>query len=134
MLKPELLENNFQNLNIFQVEFLNKYCDLITHRVKQITGEEICLVGSVAKILHGEISAENYVIKDIDFIVTLSAFQKLIKFKKEILPEAYTLEQRPERLIFYMPNFAIEIWNHKERNTDKQKLYFNNKIPYLYAN
>lgn len=132
MLKPETHENNFQDLKIFEVGFLNEYCDLISSRIEQFTGEKIFLVGSVAKILHGEID-ESYIIKDIDFIVSIGAFQKLIKCKKEILPEAITIEQRPERLIFYLPNFAIEIWNYLERNTDKQKKYFKNKIPYLYA-
>lgn len=125
-------ENNFQDLNVFEFTQLNIYCDLLSSRIKKITNEDIFLVGSVAKILHGEIP-ESYIIKDIDFIVSLSAFQKLIRHRKEILPEAITMEQRPERLIFYLPNFAIEIWNYLERNTDKQKKYFKEKIPYLYA-
>ncbi|WP_313091954.1 hypothetical protein [Chryseobacterium flavum] len=126
-------ENNFQELQIFEAPILNESCDLISKRVKNITGEDIYLVGSVSKILNGDLP-EEYKIKDIDFIVSMAAFQKLIRNKESLFPEARTIEQRPERLIIYLNNFAIEIWNYLERNTDKKKKYFKNKIPYLYAN
>ncbi|MFY7814917.1 MAG: hypothetical protein ACOVRK_06955 [Chryseobacterium taeanense] len=126
-------ENNFQELHIFEAPILNECCDLLCERVKKITGEDIYLVGSVSKILHGDLT-EEYTIKDIDFIVSMAGFQKLIRNKDSLFPEARTIEQRPERLIIYLNNFAIEIWNYLERNTDKKKKYFKNKIPYLYAN
>lgn len=103
---------------------------MLYQRVKEITGEELYLVGSVSKILNGNLS-EDYKIKDIDFIVSMAAFQQLVRKKELLFPEALTIEQRPERLIIYLPNFAIEVWNYLERNTDKEKKYFKNKIPYL---
>lgn len=132
-LKTEMQENNFQELQIFEAPILNECCDLIAERVKNITGEDIYLVGSVSKILHGDLT-EDYKVKDIDFIISMAGFQKLIRNKEFLFPEARTIEQRPERLIIYLSNFAIEIWNYLERNTDKKKKYFKNKIPYLYAN
>ncbi|MGC5744363.1 hypothetical protein [Chryseobacterium sp. NFX27] len=126
-------ENNFQELQIFEAPILNECCDLLSKRVKNITGEDIYLVGSVSKILNGDLT-EEYKVKDIDFIVSMAGFQKLIRNKETLFPEARTIEQRPERLIIYLNNFAIEIWNYLERNTDKKKKYFKNKIPYLYAN
>ena len=123
-------ENNFQNLEIFEAPFLNKYCDILINNVKKITGDDMYLVGSVSKILNGDFT-EEYKIKDIDFIVSMVSFQKLIKSKDLVFPMARTIEQRPERLIIYIHNFAIEIWNYLERNTDKTKKLYKNKIPYL---
>lgn len=125
-------ENNFQELQVFEAAILNECCDLLRERVKKITGEDIYLVGSVSKILHGDLTVE-YKVKDIDFIVSMASFQKLIRNKESLFPEARTIEQRPERLIIYLNNFVIEIWNYLERNTEKKKKYFKNKIPYLYA-
>lgn len=124
-------ENHFKELHIFESEVLNACCDQITAAVKKITGENLHLVGSVAKILHGEFD-ENYKIKDIDFAVSIVAFQKLIRNKSSIFPEARTIEERPERLIIYINSFAIEIWNYLDRSTCKKKI-FKHKIPYLYA-
>jgi len=129
-LKTEMQENNFQELQIFESAILNECCDLISQRAKELTGESLYLVGSVSKILNGDFT-EEYKIKDIDFIVSMAGFQKLIRNKDLLFPEARTIEQRPERLIIYLNSFAIEIWNYLERNTDKQKKLFKNKIPYL---
>lgn len=129
-MRPEIHVNNFQELNVFEVQILNKYCDLLCSRVIEITGENLFLVGSVAKILNGDLQ-ESYIIKDIDFIISMIGFQKLLINKNQIFPEARTIEQRPERLIIYLNNFAIEIWNYLERNTDKTKKYYKNKIGYL---
>lgn len=123
-------ENNFQKLEIFEAPILNNYCDILVNNVKKITDEDIYLVGSVSKILNGDFS-EEYKIKDIDFIVSMVSFQKLIRNKEFLFPMARTIEERPERLIIYIKNFAIEIWNYLERNTDKTKKLYKNKIPYL---
>lgn len=123
-------ENNFQNLEIFESPILNNYCDILVNNVKEITGENMYLVGSVSKILNGDYT-EEYKIKDIDFIVSMVSFQKLIRNKDLLFPMALTIEQRPERLIIYIHNFAIEIWNYLERNTNKTKKLYKNKIPYL---
>ena len=58
-------------------------------------------------------------------------FQKLIRNKNSLFPMAKMIEERPERLIIYLQNFAIEIWNYLERNTDKTKKLYKDKIPYL---
>ena len=63
------VENNFKELNIFEREELNQYCDLLVHRIKEITGVPPYLVGSVAKIMSGHLP-EDYEIKDIDFIIS----------------------------------------------------------------
>ena len=123
-------ENNFKKLEIFEEPVLNEYCDILVAKVKEITGENLYLVGSVSKILNGDFT-EEYKIKDIDFIVSMVGFQKLIRNKDILFPLAKTIEQRPERLIIYLHNFAIEIWNYMERNTDKTKKLYKNKIPYL---
>lgn len=123
-------ENNFQKLEIFEAPVLNQYCDILVENVRRITGEDLFLVGSVSKILNGDFT-EDYKIKDIDFIISMVGFQKLLLSKNKILPLAKTIEQRPERLIIYLPNFAIEIWNFLERNTDKTKKLYKEKIPYL---
>ncbi|MBQ0152534.1 MAG: hypothetical protein KBS61_06540 [Chryseobacterium sp.] len=123
-------ENNFHNLEIFEESVLNKYCDILVQKVFEITDENIYLVGSVAKILNGDFT-EEYKIKDIDFIISMVGFQKLIRNKNTLFPMAKMIEQRPERLIIYLPNFAIEIWNYLERNTDKTKKLYKNKIHYL---
>lgn len=124
------MDENFKNLKIFEAPMLNEWCDLLIQRVKKITGEDLFLVGSVSKILHGDLP-EDYKIKDIDFIISMAGFQKLRMNRDSLFPEAWTIEIRPERLIIYFNNFAIEIWNYLERNTDKQKKKFKNKILYL---
>ncbi|WP_139423356.1 hypothetical protein [Chryseobacterium mulctrae] len=123
-------ENNFQNLEIFEAPVLNEYCDILVKNVREITGENLYLVGSVSKILNGDFT-EEYRIKDIDFIVSMIGFQKLIRNKNILFPMAKMIEERPERLIIYLQNFAIEIWNYLERNTDKTKKLYKDKIPYL---
>ena len=122
--------NNFQKLNVFENYHLNVFCDILAKNVNQITGESLFLVGSVSKIMNGDLP-EDYKIKDIDFIISMVGFQQLIRKKDELFPLAKTIEQRPERLIIYLENFAIEIWNYLERNTDKTKKLYKNKIPYL---
>ena len=122
--------NNFKNLKIFERKELNQYCDLLVHRIKEITGVEPYLVGSVAKIMSGHLP-EDYEIKDIDFIISSFEFRKLLPNRNSLFPESRSIELRPERLIVHLPNFAIEIWNYKERNTDKEPKIYKNKIHYL---
>lgn len=124
------VENNFKKLKIFERKELNLYCDLLVHRIKEITGVPPYLVGSVAKILSGHLP-EDYEIKDIDFIVSSLEFRKLLPHRNTIFPEAKSVEMRPERLILHLENFAIEIWNSKEKNTDKTPKIYKHKIHYL---
>lgn len=124
------VENNFEELHIFEASILNQYCDILVNRVKEITGENIYLVGSVSKIM-SEHLPEDYKIKDIDFILSIPAFRKLLPHRKTFFPEAKSVEMRPERLIIHLHNFAIEIWNYMERNIDKEPKIYKEKIHYL---
>ena len=124
------MENNFKDLKIFEREELNQYCDLLVHRIKEITGVSPYLVGSVAKIMSGHLP-EDYEIKDIDFIVSSFEFRKLLPHRNSLFPEAKSVEMRPERVIIHLEKFAIEIWNYKERNIDKEPKIYKNKIHYL---
>ena len=124
------MENNFKDLKIFERKELNQYCDLLVHRIKEITGVSPYLVGSVAKIMSGHLP-EDYEIKDIDFIISSFEFRKLLSHRNSLFPEAKSVEMRPERLIIYILNIAIEIWNYKERNIDKEPKIYKNKIHYL---
>lgn len=123
-------ENNFQELQIFEAPVLNQYCDLLVNRIKAITGENIYLVGSVSQILSAHLP-EDYRVKDIDFILSIPGFRKLLPHRATFFPEAKSVELRPERLIIHLHNFAIEIWNYMERNTDKSPKIYKNKIHYL---
>ena len=129
-LKTELPVNNFQQLHVFEAEKLNEYCDSLVSRIKEITGENAYLVGSVSKLLSEDLP-EDYLIKDIDFIVSFSAFRKLIQHKNTLLSAAKTTELRPERIIIYLNNIVIEIWNFMEKNIDKEPKLYKNKIHYL---
>ena len=124
------VENNFKDLKIFENDKLNEYCDLLVYRIKEITGVPPYLVGSVAKIMSGHLP-EDYEIKDIDFIISSFEFRKLLPHRNSLFPESRSIELRPERLIIHLPNFAIEIWNFKENNTDKIAKIYKNKINYL---
>ena len=124
------VENNFKDLKIFERKELNQYCDLLVHRIKEITGVSPYLVGSVAKIMSGHLP-EDYEIKDIDFIISSFEFRKLLPNRNSLFPESRSIELRPERLIVHLEKFAIEIWNYKERNTDKEPKIYKNKIHYL---
>lgn len=125
-----LPENNFQALAIFERAELNEFCDRLVHTVKMITGAELQLVGSVAKIMSGHLP-EDYQIKDIDFILPVPAFRKLLPHRTTFFPEAKSVEMRPERLIIHLERFAIEIWNYAERNTDKEPKIYKEKIKFL---
>lgn len=124
------MENNFKDLKIFESQFLNEICDSLVYQVKKITGEDLYLVGSVAKIMSNHLP-DDYAIKDIDFIVSSKAFRKLLPHRNSLVKNYRMIESRPERIIIYLDKFAIEIWNYKEQNTDKTPKIFNNKIHYL---
>lgn len=124
------VENNFQDLQIFESAMLNEYCDEIVNNIKSITGEDTFLVGSVAKVLSGHLP-EDYKIKDIDFVVSEISFRRLLQHRKTFFPKAKTVELRPERMIVHLEKFCIEIWNLWKTNTDKEPKLYKNKINYL---
>lgn len=120
--------NNFQELQIFEAPELNRICDSLVNRIKELTGENIILVGSVSKVLSGDLP-ESYQIKDIDFAVFNSDFRKLQNCRHTLLKEAKSVEMIPRRIIIYLPYIAVEIWNANDVNPDIQ--LFKNKIPYI---
>ena len=123
-----LQENNFQEIQVFESPDLNKICDLITNKIFEITGSKPLLIGSVSKLMSGNLP-EDYQIKDIDFAVFKNEFRMLQYRKNEILQGALMTEITPRRIIIYLPAFAIEIWNANDK--DPVIELFKNKIPYI---
>lgn len=120
--------NNFQELRVFEAPELNRICDSLVSRIKELTGEDIFLVGSVSKVLSGDLP-ETYQIKDIDFAVFNNDFRKIQNCRHSILEEAKSVELAPRRIIIYLPYIAVEIWKANDINPDIQ--LFKNKIPYI---
>lgn len=120
--------NNFQELQVFEAPELNRICDSLVNRIKELTGENIFLVGSVSKVLSGDLP-ENYQIKDIDFAVFNNDFRKLQSCRHNLLEDAKSVELAPRRIIIYLPYIAVEIWNANDINPVIQ--LFKNKIPYI---
>lgn len=120
--------NNFQELQVFEAPELNRICDSLVNKIKELTGEDIFLVGSVSKVLNDDLP-EGYQIKDIDFAVFNNAFRKLQNCRHSLLEEAKSVELVPRRIIIYLPYIAIEIWNANDINPDIK--LFKNKIPYI---
>ena len=120
--------NNFRELQVFEAPELNRICDALMAKIKEVTGKNAFLVGSVCKILNGDLP-ENYQIKDIDFAVFNSEFRKLQNCRHFLLEEAMSVEIVPRRIIIYLPFIAIEIWNANDINPEI--VLFKNKIPYI---
>lgn len=120
--------NNFQELQVFEAPELNRICDSLVNKIKELTGENIFLVGSVSKVLSGDLP-ESYQIKDIDFAVFNNDFRKLQNSRHTLLEEAKSVELAPRRIIIYLPFIAVEIWNANDINPDIQ--LFKNKIHYI---
>lgn len=119
---------NFKDLKIFEDEQVNEFCDVITDIVRDITGEELALCGSVAKHLHGSIS-EDYAPKDIDFVVDKEAFYKLYRAFPMDIDKVISFEFQPLRIILWTElEVGVEIWLQNQEN--EQKLMYNKKIPY----
>ncbi len=123
--------NNFQELHIFEAPELNRICDSLVNKIKELTGGNIFLVGSVSKLLSGDLP-ESYQIKDIDFIVFNNDFRKIQNNRHSLLEAAKSVELAPRRIIIYLPAIAVEIWNANDINPDIK--LFKNKIPYINAN
>lgn len=119
----------FQELKVFEMQYINQLCDELCQFVKDTTRGELMVCGSVAKIFSGMYS-EDYTPKDIDFLVTPWVFrllnERLRKFQN---PNIITIEYRPCRYIVYTSDVAIEIWKGPFRyplTIEK----FKNKITY----
>ena len=125
--------NYFQRLKIFENENINKTCDELSQWVKEETGCELMIIGSVAKICAGEFSEDDQP-KDIDFAVVRGAFSHLERYLTQ-MKNVEMIEHRPRRMILYsQEKICIEIWRIPSLDIEKeQKKYYKNLIPYLYG-
>lgn len=128
-----MLEDNFQNLQIFEENEINKFCDLLTQEVFNITGKKPHLVGSIAKMLNGNLDS-SYTPKDVDFAIDNISFRKVLHHhqnRSELFSFARMVETRPERFIIYLDNKCLELWNFFYKNHNETLEYYKNKIPFL---
>lgn len=119
----------FQELKIFENEKLNILCDRLSQIVREITGEELMLCGSVAKKLHGTLP-EDYEPKDVDFVVEREAFNKLYRAFPMEIEGVVAFEFQPIKILLWTPSLGacVEIWLLREF---EQKLKYQSKIPYI---
>mgnify|MGYP000056182158 CR=1 FL=1 len=123
-------ENNFQEVEVFEDAFMNEFCDTLTAKVKEITGEELFICGSLARMFSGELS-EDYTPKDVDFVVSKGAFI-LLSRNPLVLQGVVMVEKRPDRIVFFLENkHCVELWIFLKEDEGKSKQYFKNKILYL---
>lgn len=121
-------ENNFQKLNIFEDDIVNKACDHLIEITKEITSEDLLLWGSVAKILDEKLP-KFYEPKDADFVLSPWAF-RLLKSQLREFENVLSIEVRPNRIILYISSkICIEIFE-KNTNNFTHKIY-KSKIKYV---
>lgn len=124
------VENNFQDLQIFEDPDVNQICDDLYNLICNTTKEEILVVGSIAKLFEEQLEPD-YIPKDIDFVVSKGVFRRMRGFRKEDFTSVKMIERRPERIIFYTDKLAVEVWEYADENIDREKKYYKEKIPYL---
>ena len=121
----------FTSLNVFNDDRLNTYLDTIYSAVLEVfTTEHLPVVcGSVAKVMQG-VYSENYLVKDIDFIVESWQVHRYLEHQLPLLFPNDRIEVRPERVILFTPFIAIEFWRPNEsiqtalyKNLIKYKCY-----------
>lgn len=122
-------ENNFQRLKVFENPQINSLCDDMFHFVKNNLGEELLIVGSVAKVFANQLS-KDYEPKDIDMVVSKQCFRKL-SGSFPFFENVTMLEKNPQRIILYTPTMAIEVWEFAQENINRPKKYYKQLIPYL---
>lgn len=124
------VENNFEELHIFEDKDMNKVCDALFNFVKKHSGEEISICGSIARIFSDKLPSI-YKPKDVDFVVSKSAFVQLTRMKIN-MNNIVTIEKQPNRLIFYtLGSACVELWAFDSEDENKVKKYYKNKISYL---
>ncbi|MCO4303706.1 hypothetical protein [Riemerella anatipestifer] len=111
--------NAFQELNIFENPEINKVCDALFTKVKQLTNEDLSVCGSMAKVFDGTLP-KDYQPKDLDLVISQWGF-RLLTSNLEELEGVLMIEKLPSRVILYLKGlFQIEIWekqyNFKEMN------------------
>lgn len=120
--------NHFQNLNIFENKEINRLCDTLSYLAKKITGEELKICGSMAKVFDGRLP-KNYRPKDVDFTLPNYAFRLLKNQIPTEIEDVIMIEKQPDRIILYA-GVCLEIWRDVD-NIGKEKKYYKTKIPYL---
>ena len=125
--------NNFQELEVLALTEINQLCDELAELVDRLSGEEIVLCGSLAKLFAKNIP-EDYLIKDVDFVVSRDVF-KILQRQSCELHAVVSVEKTPERIILHTPHrICVEIWNTQPKNETETKKYYQNKIPYFIEN
>lgn len=101
----------FTSLNVFNDVRLNAYLDTIYSAVLEVfTTEQLPVVcGSVAKVMQG-VYSENYLAKDIDFVVESWQVHRYLEHQLPLLFPNDRIEVRPERVILFTSFIAIEFW------------------------
>lgn len=121
----------FTSLNVFNDARLNAYLDTIYSAILEVfTTEQLPVVcGSVAKVMQG-VYSENYLAKDIDFVVESWQVHRYLEHQLPLLFPNDRIEVRPERVILFTPFIAIEFWRPNEsiqtalyKNLIKYKCY-----------
>lgn len=120
---------NFQELKIFENEKINKICDELCRLTKTITGKELIICGSMAKVFAGQLP-QNYHPKDVDFTVSQWDFRKIKNHLPNTIEGVIMIEKQPQRIILFA-GICIEIWASQPENEMKKKCYYQTKIPYL---
>lgn len=118
----------FTTLNIFDDTRINTYLDTIYSAVLEVfTTEHLPVVcGSVAKVMQG-VYSDNYLAKDIDFIVESWQVHRYLEYQLPLLFPNDRIEVRPERVILFTPFIAIEFWRP---NKSIQTALYKNLIKY----
>ena len=91
--------NNFQELEVLALPEINQLCDELAELVDRLSGEEIVLCGSLAKLFAKNIP-EDYLIKDVDFVVSRDVF-KILQRQSCELHAVVSVEKTPERIILH---------------------------------
>ncbi|AFR36230.1 hypothetical protein [Riemerella anatipestifer] len=120
--------NAFQELNIFENTEINKVCDALFTKVKQLTNEDLSICGSMAKVFDGTLP-EDYQPKDLDLVISQWGF-RLLTSNLEELEGVLMIEKLPGRIILYLKAYlCIEIWMESSKFNFTPKFY-KNKLKY----
>ncbi|MBT0551167.1 hypothetical protein [Riemerella anatipestifer] len=127
-MQEELSYNTFRELNIFENLEINKVCDALFTKVKQLTNEDLSVCGSMAKVFDGTLP-EDYQPKDLDLVISPRGF-RLLTSNLEELEGVLMIEKLPGRIILYLKTYlCIEIWMESSKFNFTPKFY-KNKLKY----
>lgn len=119
----------FQELEIFEEDLLNKYCDKIYTALDNNFGTSsgIILGGSVARVLDG---LTDYEPKDIDFIIRDYYTYRFLQANVRILFPEFKIVEDDMRIIIFTGIVAIELWKGGVVYAKNEKVY-KNKLKYI---